>query len=366
MGPIPTIPPVRSAVARLIAFGLIVAACSGSSAEPMDSTTTSQPLSPTSSSTTTSTFQTTTTTEAVSASGINGLAVDDPATVERRVLAVKIDNHAEANPQSGINLADMVIELRVEGITRYIAIFHQSDAEYLGPMRSGRPTDPTLLAAMNEPTFAISGAQDWVQRIIVSRNVHLIGEIGSPATFRISGRRAPHNLYVNTVELRASADARGYPDDAPDGPLWEFGPLSNDAVAATFVRIDFGNTVTWDWDGATGLWYRSGYGRESTYRDQDGTEERIGVPVLVALYVDQYTASPPTGVGGSSVPASVTTGSGKAFVFADGKAIEGTWERESELDWFELKDSDGSTLKVPPGKVWVSLVPDHRGLTFEQ
>jgi len=81
-----------------------------------------------------------------------------------RVIGVKIDNHWNARPQSGINKADAVFEIPVEAnLTRFIAVFHDSDADYLGPMRSGRPTDPTVLAPLNA-TFIISGAQPWVQR----------------------------------------------------------------------------------------------------------------------------------------------------------------------------------------------------------
>jgi len=357
---------MRTTIASLVALGLILSACASEEAESPDTSTTTEPTTTTSTTTTSTLPQTTTTIDTRETSVINGLPVDDPVLLDRRVLAVKIDNHPRANPQSGIDQADMVIELRVEGITRYIAVLHQSDSDFLGPMRSGRPTDPTLLAAFNEPTFVISGAQPWVTSLIVSKAVKLVGETGPPATFRSSERSAPHNLYVNTELLREVSDDREYPDEPPTGPIWEFGPISDDAEPASSVEIDFsGNTVTWTWDEDLGLWLKTAYDRETTYRSEDGTEERLGVPVLVALYVEQYTARPPAGVSGSSLPASRTTGSGKAFVFADGRVIEGTWDRDSELEWFTLTDSDGETILAPPGKSWVSLVPSSGGLTFE-
>lgn len=345
-------------ITRLVALGLILTACSGE-AEPVETTTTTEPTTTTTAATPTTTTAAAATTTAGPAniSPINGAPVDDPQLLERRVLAVKIDNHPKARPQSGIEHADMVIEAMVEGITRFISVWHQSDADYLGPMRSGRPTDSTLLPAFNSPTFAISGAQGWVQEMIRSKGISLIKEL-SPGTFRIGSRRAPHNLYVNTVELRAHADNQGYPNEPPGGPVWEFGPMPEDAPPATSVRIDFnGNSVEWSWDADQGLWLRSVSGAESNWQDIDGETGRIGVPVMVALYTEQHTVN--------GLPSSQTVGSGQALVFADGKVSTGTWTRQAETDWFQLTDQDGAVMPVPPGKVWVSLVPANRGLTFE-
>ena len=359
---------MRTTTARLVALGLILTACSVGIAEPLPSTTTSttEPTTTSSTSTTTPTVAPSTTTSLPLAptSLINGTPIEDPALLDRRVLAVKIDNHPKARPQSGIEQADMVIELMVEGITRFISIWHESDSDYLGPMRSGRPTDPTLLAALNQPTFAISGAQAWVYKILTSRKIHLVGE-SSSGVFRISRRSAPHNLYVDTNRLRETADAWGYPDDPPTRPLWDFGPMSDYADPVSEVRIDFsGNIVRWTWDNETAVWLRTMGGKESNWRDREGETGRIAVPVMVALYTEQYTADPPG--SGTPVPASLTTGGGKAFVFADGRVTEGTWERSLESEWFRLTDANGEIITVPVGKVWVSLVPSHRGLTYSQ
>ena len=352
---------MRTTLARLVALGVILTACSSTETDSVSTTSTTVTAVVTTSIPRTNT----TTTIPGDISPINGLIVDDPALIGRRVLAVKIDNHPNARPQSGIDEADMVIELMVEGITRFMTVWHQSDSDYLGPMRSGRPTDPTLLLVFSEPTFSISGAQGWIRSVIGSKGIHVTGEV-RPATFRISGRFAPHNLYVNTELLRDYADSRGYPDLGPNEPIWEFGPTPLGADDASSVRINFsGNIVDWTWDEETGTWLRSIRGVQSNWRDQDVEEGQIGFPVLVALYVEQYTAHPPSGSSGSAVPGSRTTGSGTAFVFANGKVVEGTWAREGETDWFTLTDDNGEIIMVPPGQVWVSLVPATRGLIWE-
>ena len=354
---------MRTNTARLVALGLTITACSVAAV----STTTTTEATTTSSPTTSTTLPpTTSTTTAGDVSPVTGLNVTDPALLDRRLLAVKIDNHPRANPQSGIDQADMVIELLVEGVTRYLTLWQESDSEYLGPMRSARPTDTSLLVAIHEPTYARSGSQEWVQAVAVQAGIHLVGEVGPPATFRISGRNAPHNLYVNTIELRNVADGRGHPDEPPTEPLWEFGPMPAGAGSASSVTMRFAGTTTmWDWDMASGSWLRTAFGRESFYRNQDGSEARIGVPVLVALYVEQYFVVPPPGFGGSRLLSSQTVGTGTAFVFADGKVVEGIWSRESETEWFSLSTADGETILIPPGKVWVSLVPSSGGLTYE-
>ena len=350
---------MRTKLAWLVALAMILAACSGP--EETASTTTTEPTTTTSESTTTT--APTTTVAAGPTSPINGLLVEDQALLDRRVLAVKMDNHPNARPQSGVEQADVVFEIVVEGITRFLTLWHQSDTEYFGPMRSGRPTDPHLLTALNEPTFAISGAQGWVQQLIRSMDVYLIGEV-RPETFRVSTRRAPHNLYANTILLREYADAQGYPDEPPTGPIWEFGDLPATAEPASAVEINFaGNIVNWDWDAATGTWLRTADGQESMSQTEDGVEARIGFPVLVALYTEQYNHSPSG--RGQSLPSSRTTGSGEAYVFADGKVVTGTWERETEQDWFTLTDPSGNVIPVPAGQAWISLVPTNNGLTYE-
>jgi hypothetical protein len=348
---------VISIIAAIAILGAGTAALMLAGEEPVTATTT------TTAPTTTSTTAPTTTSEGPSTtlvggiSPINGLPVEDAATLDRRLLAVKIDNHPDARPHSGIEHADAVIELMVEGVTRFISMWQQSDTEYLGPMRSGRPTDQTLLAFFNEPSFAISGAQSWVQEMIASAGIHLIGEV-EPATFRISGKRAPHNLYANTILLREYADERGYPDEPIDGPMWEFGPMRDDADTASKVSFDFlGNPVEWTWDQAGGTWLRTIGGEESLTVTEEGEESQIGFPVLIAMYVEQYTVG--------DLPASRTAGQGLAYVFADGKVVQGTWQRDDIDEWFTLQDNDGEQILVPPGQVWISLVPNTTGIEIE-
>lgn len=344
----------------LIALGLVLAACgNGAEGDTTTTTTTTTPASTTTSegATTTSEATTTTSDDPRPRSPINGLPVDEADLLERRVVAVKIDNHPRARPQSGIQESDGMMEIRVEGgLTRFIALFHHSDSEFVGPIRSARPADAAVIRPL-EAALAISGGQAWVRAGINALGVEYLSD-PRPGMFRVSGRNAPHNLYGNTLELRDVADDRGIPDDPPPTSLWEFGPLPESAAPATETEIVFsdGIRVTWTWDGMA--YQRELNGEPSEWRDADGNQEQISADVLVVIVGDYFTASPPGGQSGSSVPATDTVGSGRALVFAGGEVAEGTWERDAADAPFTLTTTDGEPLLVPPGHPWVSIVPD--------
>ncbi|MDQ3878550.1 MAG: DUF3048 domain-containing protein, partial [Actinomycetota bacterium] len=66
--------------------------------------------------------------------------------MHRPAVAVKVENDPAAYPLSGLDKADMVVEEPVEGgMTRFVAFFHCNDAEMVGPIRSARDTDPSIV-----------------------------------------------------------------------------------------------------------------------------------------------------------------------------------------------------------------------------
>ena len=100
-----------------------------------DNTTEPTPTSSTSTTTTTTIPE-----PVLPPSPLTGLGVEDPELLTRRTMAVKVDNHWDARPQSGIGEAETVFELLVEGgLTRFIALYHTADPAAVGPVRSVRP-----------------------------------------------------------------------------------------------------------------------------------------------------------------------------------------------------------------------------------
>ena len=132
---------------------------------------------------------------------------------ERAALAVKIDDTEQGRPQSGLAEADVVFEEMVEGgLTRLLAVYQSRDPGTVGPVRSARSTDLSILAELGRPLFAWSGANPTFAAAVRGADIVDVGFGAAPDAYRrASGRPAPYNLYAAPGLLRDAAaddDAR--------------------------------------------------------------------------------------------------------------------------------------------------------------
>ena len=358
----PKVPPMRPSRQQLLAVLAclaLVAACGG---DDDAETTTTTPVATTLAATTTTTTRATTTTtiDDRPLSPLTGLRIDDASSLDRRALVIKIDNHADARPQSGIVHADVMLELPVEELTRLVAVFHTEDVAEVGPIRSMRPTDWQVSALFGGP-LVMSGGQDWVLAQNRDNGAELIGDVGRPVTYRVTYRSAPHNLYGSTEAMRTLADQRGYDDDPPE-PIWEFGDMPEGSERAREVRLPFSNSLVavWRWTGRN--YERTTNGVQHNWIDRNGEQSRITADVLVVLTMRTYLAQPPPGGGPARAVESI--GSGDAWVFARGRVVEGAWSRTDGGSGFELTTSDGEKMHVPPGRPWISFFPSDERLSW--
>jgi hypothetical protein len=323
-------------------------------------TTTMATTTSTQAGTTTTSTSTTTTLPPLPPSPLNGLPATSVEALDRRVLAIKIDNHGNARPQSGLPDADAIVEIRVEGgITRFIALFHDNESPYVGPVRSGRPTDAGIVLPLGAG-FLFSGAQEWVRNYLDRQGVRWVTE--GAATFRINARRAPHNLYTDTERFRAKADDLDWPDDPPVA-LFAIAATPPGDDAATEITLGWspGVTVGWTWDGERYL--KSINGSRHDWVTEDGDRGRVAADHIIVIAGDFSTPAAPD--GGSAVPITKTTGSGDAWLFHEGTVTVGTWTREDLDDPFTLEREDGSPLTVPPGVPWINIFPAGNDVAWE-
>ena len=298
-------------------------------------------------------------------SPVNGLVMPSGAN-NKIVIGIKNDNNVRARPQSGPQNADAVVEVLVEGgMTRLINIFYESDTSYHGPIRSARPTDPTVLRPLDGVLVA-SGATGGLIPEIIDMGVPVITD-RRPEFFRISSRSAPHNLYADTYKLKDLAISKGYKKTNNPQPLFPWGnPNINSWANGKSIKLKFSSatTTTWTWNGSNYVrtYYDSYKGSSSgnphNWINQNGSTGQIAVPTVIALMCEPYMHP-------LQLPSVKTVGEGRAIIMHGGKMLDAKWKRGSNLDPFHIVDSKGNTLFIPSGKPWISLVPNTFSPTFE-
>ena len=282
---------------------------------------------------------------------LTGLPADATIT-QRPIVAVKIDNYSVARPQWALDQADAVIELNVEGISRFVALFHTNLPTALGPVRSARTSDLDLLTAMNRPVFAFSGANPsvtaWVDSAASSGQLVDFDAQHSPCYSRSPDRVGPHNLLLDaTCAVQTSTGA------GPARPLWaidaSWSPVAGVTALddSTFAVAMDGVRVEWTWDAASGAYLRSQDGQPHVAVSGTRLSAR-NVVVIAASHV-------PSPVDSRS-PNPITVGSGIAVVHRDGKAIPATWSRPTPYVGFEFRDAiTNQSIPLDTGTTFVEL-----------
>ena len=298
-------------------------------------------------------------------SPVNGLKMESSSN-NKIVLGIKNDNNVRARPQSGPQNADAVFEVLVEGgMTRFINIFYESDTSYHGPIRSARPTDPTVLRPLDGVLVA-SGATGGLIPEILDMGVPVISD-RRPEYFRISSRRAPHNLYADTYKLKSLALAKGYKKSENPQPLFPWGnPNISTWANGKSIKLKFSSqtSTTWTWNGSNYVrtyydaYKDSSSGNVHSWINEDGSTGEISFKTVIALFCEPY-------IHPLQLPSVKTVGEGRAVILHGGKMMDVRWKRGSNLDPFHIVDSNGNTMYIPAGKPWISLVPSTFSPTFD-
>ena len=348
-------------VPGLLAVALIAAACSGGddtadttveSTATVDATTTvaSTTVAPTT--TTTVPATTTTTIPDVLRMPLTGEPLDDPSDIpDRPALIVKISNAPQSIlPQSGLNDADLVIEEIINAnVTRLAAVFHSTESDPVGPIRSGRAQDINLLLALNRPLFAWSGGNPSVTRAVRDSDLIDLDARFNSGYYRRSGRSDANTLYSSTDVLWAQTpEEAGRPTR-----LFPYLPVGEepDGEPATEINVRLDSIrAEWTYDEESGRYLRTQNGQEHT-TEQGGDITRVWADNVVVMMAD-YGVNPADGN-----PDAQVLGSNPIYVFSGGTVRVGVWLRFKPTDPLDVFDNvdDLNTIGLTPGRTWLEV-----------
>ena len=341
-------------VAALLVLIVVLVAVTGSGDAPVETTTTTVPPQTTSSTTSTSTTSTSTTTTAGPTGDLwplTGLPVAD-GTLADPILAVKIDNSTRSRPQDGLDLADLVFDIPVEGgISRLLTLYQSQVPSEIGPVRSVREVDPKLLSPFGA-FIAYSGGDSGVVAAI--RQVAIdVGHpaLGAAAYRRAADRDAPYDLMLDPGAALVGAQA-----DVGTASWLSFGEApSGDPAGTIEIASSNRHQVTYGYSATDGGYLR--FHGSQPHLAASG-EQIIATNVIVLVVEELETGR--TDSSGSPVPDYDVLGTGEAVVFRDAVAVTGRWERGRLTDFFRFFDESGNQISLAPGTTWIHLVPEGR------
>lgn len=285
---------------------------------------------------------------------LTGLEAPGGEIPGRPALAIKVENHPDALPQAALNEADVVVEEPVEGgYTRFIAIYQCAEADRVGPVRSGRTTDPDYLRQYGPVVFGYAGAVPLVQRAVTDAGLVDVNYLIAVEEYtRDESRTAPHDVYTRTSALWRAA---GRKDSAAPDPVFAYADTwEGKARRISTAHLPYSSVsdVVWTWSRREGAWLRAQGAEAHTL--EDGSQ--VSAANVVIQVVD-VTAGQIVDAAGNASPEVELAGSGRAYVLRDGRMIVGRWVRESLDDVTRFIAKDGTEIALAPGRTWVQLLP---------
>lgn len=296
---------------------------------------------------------------------------------KRRPLAVMIENHTEARPQSGLTNADIIYEAIAEGgITRFMALFYCDLADIqVGPVRSARTYFLDWLSEYDALYAHVGGANtpgpaDALSQIIKYEVKDLNQfSIGFPVFWRDYQRlghpvATEHTMYSTTQKLWevgakrgwTATDSAGIRWDAKFTP-WKFKDPSASSGQATKITVNFWESqpnyrVEWGYDAST-----NSYKRKNGEPHMDlNVNIQLAPKTIIVQFEREANAN--DGYPGNVHLLYGTTGSGKALVFQDGNVTEGKWIKATRGSRSKYVDSTNKEIELNKGQIWIQTVPE--------
>lgn len=269
-------------------------------------------------------------------------------------IAVIFDNHLSALPHTGISKACLVVETLAEGgITRIEAFYAHNLPKVAGPIRSARIYFVDLALSYNALLVHCGGSPESLKLL---KNLPMdLDQIRFPKPFfRDRRKKAPHNLYGNFPKIIEQAKTLKYDLRPQTNPFFIFDDwLQPPLKPAKKIRVSFGSkaySVTWVYDEARQIYLR--YTQKGAYLD---TENKNPPPVsTLVILKSEMKVKDPKGRLDISL-----CGKNKAWFFYKGGLIEGYYEKLPGKP-FIFKDEKGAQISLPPGQIWIEILPQNQ------
>jgi hypothetical protein len=293
------------------------------------------------------------------AAPLTGLPVS-PDAATRHPIAVMVDDHRDARPQSGFNAASVVWQAPAEGgIPRYMLIFQETLPAAVGPVRSARQYYIDWASEWNAVYVHVGGSPEALATLRSAGRGQLVwnaDEFRYGGTYlpRIAERRAPHNVYSDAELLRKLVEAVGA-SDGPIAPAWTFraaAQATRPVGTALTVTYPY-ETITYRYDAPSNTYRR--YIDGALEPQVDAADGRVVAPANVVILRMRFGPLNDGHPEKYRLEAG-NVGSGEAIISTNGRIVEGSWSKDSVSGPTLLFGPDGAPVTLTAGQTFVQVI----------
>ncbi len=290
-------------------------------------------------------------------SNLTGLLVN-PSFNNLPVTGVMIENSDFARPQSGLGSAGVVFEALAEGgISRFLALFQDTQPSSIGPIRSARPYYVSWDLGFDAPYSHVGGSPEALTDI-TNWGVKDLNQFYNGSYYqRITSRAAPHNVYTSVATLNKLEASDGFgKSNFTSWPRKADSPLkipTAKTINLTLSSSDY--NVNYIYNPTANDYLRSEGGSPQI---DANTNSQIAPKVVIAIVVPYALES-----DGYHLVYQ-TIGTGAAYIFQDGGVTIGQWSKANNNSQILFTDNSGKEIKLNSGQTWVTAVGDSNSISY--
>ena len=285
-----------------------------------------------------------------------------------RPYAVMINNVSTARPlQSGLQDAYIIYEMIVEGgITRYLALFLDTNTERIGSIRSARHYYLDY-AKENDAIYVHHGYSPQAYDDFSRLNVDRI-EISTPTTGwrdKSLNVASEHTLFTSIELLKNGIGSKRTERNkdlllnysAEEIDLSKF----DGSISANKVVIPYSSntTTSYKYNEEEKVYYR--YVNDKEHTDYV-TKAQYHFKNIITYKVKNYTLDDPETKGRQGLE---NVGSGEGYFITDGYAKKINWKKECRECETIYTYQDGEKITVNDGNTFIQIQPIDKELTIE-
>ena len=293
------------------------------------------------------------------------LTIFDESSNERPI-AVMIDNTIGDAKHAGLQDSYLNYEAPIDGgVTRIMAIFKDTNATLVGPIRSSIFYFMDY-ALENDAIYVHYGQENYEKQNPQQVNISRVDGVQNPDPFRRDSKAvAPHNVFSKLPYIKSYLTQANITQSSDKWQNMNYSAKGFDltentdynAKAATRVIIPYGQeNRSYSYDTANNYYLRYTNGKNHYDRK---TSQQLHYKNII---IERHEVSTVQGYNTTDVK---TVGNGTGYYITNGKFLPIKWSKQSREGKTSYTFENGTEITLNDGNTFIQIVPTDANITIE-